>query len=254
VRAFYKRFASAAIGEMALIGPVQPGEVQAQLQQLLGNWTTSEPRKPWVYEYPASLPSTWQSIQVPDKANANYTARIPLAMNDDAPDFPALVTGIQLLGGRAGGTALWKRVREDEGLSYGVNTSLFVPTASRNSEGQGGQAAAINITASFAPQNRDKLRDVIRDEVAQRAARGFSSLEVGFARRAILSNLTNSLAQPADLAGRLANNLRYGRDMSRYTYFKQAYEKLDAEAVNAALRKHLDLSRMVEVAAGTFAQ
>ncbi len=252
VRAFYKRFASAAIGEMALIGPVQPGEVQAQLQQLLGGWTSGEPRKPWVYAYPSSLPSTWQSVQVPDKANANYTARIPLAMNDDAPDFPALLTGIQLLGGRAG-TALWKRVREDEGLSYGVNSSLVVPTASRNNEGQGGQAAAINITASFAPQNRDKLRDVIRDEMTQRAAKGFSSLEVGFARRAILSNLTGSLAQPTDLAARLANNLRYGRDMSRYTYFKEAYEKLDADAVNAALRKHLDVSRMVEVAAGTFA-
>lgn len=247
VRAFYKRFASAAIGEMALIGPVQPAQVQAQLQQLMGSWTSSEPRKPWVYAYPASLPSTWQSVQVPDKANANYTARIPLDMNDDAPDYPALVTGIQLLGGRAG-TALWKRVREDEGLSYGVNSSLFAPTGSV----EGGQAAAINITASFAPQNRDKLREVIRDEMTQRAAKGFSSLEVGFARRAILSNLTGSLAQPSDLAGRLANNLRYGRDMGRFTYFKEAYEKLDADAVNAALRKYLDVNRMVEVAAGTF--
>ncbi len=250
VQAFYKRFASAQVGELALIGPVQPAQLQTQLQQLLGDWASREPYKPWVFEYPANMPATWQSLQVTEKANASYSARIPVAMNDGAPDYPALLTGIQLLGGRAGGTALWKRVREDEGLSYGVNSSLFAPTAGR--EG-GGQAAAINITASFAPQNRDRLREVIRDEVAQRAAKGFSSLEVGFARRAIVSNLVGSLAQPADLAGRLANNLRYDRDMSRFTYFKEAYEKLDAEAVNAALRKHLDVNRMVEVAAGTFA-
>ena len=247
LRDFYKRFAGAAMGELALIGPVQPARVQAQLQQLLGEWKSSEPPKPWVYEYPANIAATWQSVQLPDKANANYSARIALTMNDDAPDFPALVTGIGLLGGRAG-TALWKRVREEEGLSYGVNSSLFVP-ASGSGEGK---AAAINITASFAPQNRDKLRGVIRDEVAKRAANGFSGLEVGFARRAIVSGMVDGLAQPAELATRLANNLRWGRDMGRFTYFKEAYEKLDADAVNDALRKYLDVDRLVEVTVGTF--
>ena len=255
VRDFYRRFAGADTGEMALIGPLQPALVQARLQQLLGSWKSNETRRAWWFEYPTSIPASWQTVQLPDKANASYTARIPLAMNDDAPDFPALMTGIQLLGGRAGGTALWKRVREEEGLSYGVSSSLFVPAAGggRSTPGDEGKAASINISASFAPQNRDKLRNVIRDEIAKRAASGFSNLEVGFARRAIISNLQDSLAQPAELAGRLANNLRWARDMGRFTYFKEAYEKLDADAVNAALRQHLDVNRMVEVVAGTFA-
>ena len=255
VRDFYRRFAGAGTGEMALIGPLQPAQVQARLQQLLGSWKSSEPRRAWSFEHPTSIPASWRTVQLPDKANASYTARIPLAMNDDAPDFPALMTGIQLLGGRAGGTALWKRVREEEGLSYGVSSSLFVPTAGsgRSTPGDESKAASINISASFAPQNRDKLRHVIRDEIAMRAASGFSNLEVGFARRAIVSNLQDSLAQPGELAGRLANNLRWARDMGRFTYFKEAYEKLDADAVNAALRQYLDVNRMVEVVAGTFA-
>jgi zinc protease len=248
LRDFYQRFASASVGELALVGPVQAPALQAQLQQVLGTWSRNEPYRPWVFKYPDNIPANWQTLQLPDKANATYAATLPLAMNDDAPDYPALFVGIQLLGGRAGGTALWKRVREEEGLSYGVNSSLSVPTAGPGE----GQAAAIHISASFAPQNRDKLRGVIRDEVAKRAASGFSGLEVGFARRAIVSGMTDSLAQPADLASRLANNLRRNRDMSRFTYFKEAYEKLDADSVNAALRKYLDVSRLVEVAAGTF--
>ena len=64
--------------------------------------------------------------------------------------------------------------------------------------------------------------------------------------------MVDGLAQPAELATRLANNLRWGRDMGRFTYFKEAYEKLDADAVNGALRKYLDADRLVEVAAGTF--
>jgi len=154
---------------------------------------------------------------------------------------------VQLLGGRAG-TALWKRVREQEGLSYGVGSSLSVPASPRAE----GNAGAINITASFAPENRDRLRSAIHDELQQRARNGFSSLEVGFARRVIVSSRADWLAQPANLAGLLANNLRWGRDMAWYARQTQAYENLDTQAVNAALAKYLDLDRLTEVAAGSF--
>jgi len=171
-------------------------------------------------------------------------------MDGDDADFPALFLGVQMLGGRAGGTALWKRVREEEGLSYGIGASLYAPAHSTLQPE--GRAASINITASFAPQNRQKLQAVVRDELVKRAASGFSGLEVGFARRAILSARSNALTQPANLAGILANNLFYGRDMARYAKFTAAYDKLDADAVNAALKKYLLVDRMVEVTAGTF--
>jgi zinc protease len=168
-------------------------------------------------------------------------------MNEDSPDFPALFAAVQLLGGRPG-TALWKRVREQEGLSYGVGTSLSVPANPRIE----GNAGSITISASFAPENRDRLRAAIHDELQQRAKNGFSSLEVGFARRAITSARADWLAQPANLAGLLANNLRWGRDMGHYREQTEAYEHLDAQAVNAALAKYLDLAKLNEVAAGSF--
>ena len=248
LREFWSRFGGASTGEMALVGPVQPAQVQAWMQAGFGDWKSAEPRKPWVFEYPATLEPRRQSLILPDKANANYSARIPLSMHEDSPDFPALFAAVQLLGGRAGGTALWQRVREQEGLSYGVGASLFVPSSPAGE----GNAAAINITASFAPGNRDKLRAAINDELAKRAADGFNALQVGFARRAIVSGRADFLAQTTNVAGLLANNLRWERDMTRYTAFTQAYEKLDTDAVNAALRKYLRLDQLVEVTAGSF--
>ncbi|NML42310.1 insulinase family protein [Ramlibacter sp. G-1-2-2] len=248
LRAFWQRFGGAGHGELALVGPVDPEAVRASAQQLFGDWSSAEPNRPWLFEYPADLKARWEQVPVPDKANANYSARIPLAMNEESPDFPALFAAVQLLGGRAGGTALWKRVREQEGLSYGVSSSLYVPASPRAE----GEAAAINIGASFAPQNRDRLRAAIRDELQQRARNGFSSLEVGFARRALVSGRADWLAQPGNLAGLLASNLRWGRDMGWYARMTDAYDHLDAQAVNAALAKYLDLDRLTEVAAGTF--
>jgi zinc protease len=248
LRDFWNRFGGATHGEVALLGPVQPDEAKAVLQRHFGAWKSREPRRVWAFEYPTTLEPRWQSLVLPDKANANYSARIPLAMNDDSPDFPALFAGVQLLGGRPG-TALWQRVREQEGLSYGVGSSLFAPASPQGE----GSAAAINISASFAPQNRERLRSVIRDELSKRAAQGFSGLEVAFARRAIVAARADFLAQPANIVSTLANNLRWGRDMPRYAKLTEAYDRLDADTVNAALRKYLDVGRLVEVAAGSFA-
>lgn len=246
LRAFWKRFAGASHGELVVIGPVDAQSVRDAAQQVFGDWKSAEPHQPWLFEYPAAMPARWQEVQVAEKANASYSARIPLAMNEESPEFPALFAAVQLLGGRAGGTALWKRVREQEGLSYGVNSSLYVPSRIE------GEAGAININASFAPQNRDRLRAAIRDELQQRAKNGFSSLEVGFARRAIVSGRADWLAQPGNLAGLLANNLRWGRDMGWYARLTEQYANLDTQAVNAALAKYLQLDRLTEVAAGTF--
>lgn len=252
---FWTRFAGATHGELAVVGPVQPDDVTAQWQAALGDWKTPGQRSPWFVEWPtdleriAALPPL-PPVQLPDKANASYRARIPLSMDSDDAGFPALYTGIQLLGGRPG-SALWKRVREEEGLSYGVGASLSAPSHSdRQPEGR---AAAINVGASFAPQNRRRLQAVVRDEIAKRAAAGFDATEVAFARRAILNARATSLTQPGPLAALLANNLRFGRDMARYTRLSAAYENLDAAAVNAALAKYLRVDKMVEVTAGTFA-
>lgn len=247
LRAFWRRFAGAGHGELALVGPVDPQLVRDTAQQVFGDWASAEPYRPWTFEYPLQIQARWEELQVPEKANASYSARIPLSMHEESPDYPALFAAVQLLGGRAG-TALWKRVREQEGLSYGVGSTLFVPSSPRID----GHAAAINITASFAPENRDRLRAAIRAELRERARNGFSSLEVGFARRAIVSGRADWLAQPANLATLLANNLRWGRDMGWYARQTQAYEQLDVQTVNAALAKYLDLERLTEVAAGSF--
>lgn len=249
LRDFWARFGGAGVGEIALVGPLEPAAVQEALQKHFGEWKSAEPRQAWTFAYPAELAPRRQILVVPDKANANYAARIPLAMDDESPDFPALAAAVQLLGGRPG-SALWQRVREQEGLSYGVNASLSVPTAL---PGGGDRAASIQISASFAPANRERLQRAVREELALRAASGFAESEIGFARRAIASTRANTLAQPSSLASLLATNLRFGRDMAHYSRRSQAYERLDAAAVNAALARYLVVERLVEVSVGSFA-
>ena len=251
LRDFWSRFGGAGHGELALVGPVQAGDVASRWQQALGDWQAPEARQPWFFEWPADLETVpvLAPLPLPDKANAAYVARIPLAMDSDDPAFPALLVGVRMLGG-ARASALWRRVREEEGLSYGVEGTLSVP--SHSTLQPEGRAASINVTASFAPQNRERLQAVVRDEMTKRLANGFSPADVAATRRSILLARADALQQPATLASVLATNLRNGYDMGRYERLNAAYEKVDADAANAALRQYLQVGRMVEITAGTF--
>ena len=65
-----------------------------------------------------------ETIRTPDKANAVYAAGLSLAINDNDPDHAALVVGNFLFGGGTLSSRLGNRIRQKEGLSYGVSSAL----------------------------------------------------------------------------------------------------------------------------------
>ncbi len=240
LREHWQRFASASVGELALVGPITLEAVRAPLQRLWGDWGAREPYAPWVNEYIAPAPAGTQVVRVPDKANASYTGRIGFAMNESSPDFAALFAATQLMSR----VNLWERVREKEGLSYGVSAALSVPWS--------GSEASINVAASFAPVNREKLLASIRGALTDAREKGYGFLEVGMAKSAIVSRRAEFIAQPANAAGNLAIQMRLDRPLDFYASFTTQFQALDAAAVNAALKKYLDVAALREVVAGTF--
>lgn len=240
LKAYWQRFGGAQHGELVLAGPLDLAPVQAQLQSLWADWASKEPHAPWAGEHAAPVGETFAKIQVPEKANATYSARIAFPFDQRHPDFPALLTGVELMS-RLG---LFQRVREQDGISYGVGASLDAPWY--------GNAAAINIGASFAPQNLERLRSAVREVLTQTREKGYSFLEVSAAKSAILARRKDRLTQPANAIDTIAFNIREGRALDANKAFDAKYEQLNADSVNAALKKFLDVSQLKEVAAGTF--
>jgi zinc protease len=223
-----------------LAGPLELAAVQSQLQGLWGDWASKEPHVRWTSEHAAPTGEAFSKLQVAEKANASYIARIAFPLDQRHPDFAPLLAGIEMMS-RLG---LFQRVREQEGISYGVSSSLDAPWD--------GNAAAININASFAPQNLDRLRTAIREVLQQTREKGYSFIEVGFAKSAILARRKDRLTQPANAIETIAFNLREDRALDANKEFDERYEKLDSAAVNAALKKYLDVALLREVVAGTF--
>jgi zinc protease len=144
VKTFYADFYGAGNSELAVVGDFDDKEVAKLAGELFGGWKskTQFVRVAEVYKDVAPIN---QSIETPDKANAMFVAGMNLNLRDDDPDYPALVLGNYMLGGGF----LNSRLRQQEGLSYGVASGLNASALDESGRFTG--------NAVYAPQNAAKL-------------------------------------------------------------------------------------------------
>ncbi len=243
VKKFYGDFYGASNGELSVVGDFDPKEIQALVTSLFGDWKSpaSFTRIPTEYADVAPLNT---SIETPDKANAVFLAAQTMPLRDDDPDYPALVLGNYMLGGGFLNSRLATRIRQKEGLSYGVGSGL-----SASSLDKFGQFSAQAI---YAPQNVERLEAAFREEIDRALKDGFTPEEVAAAKSGYLQSRQLSRSQDSGLAGRLSSYRFIGRTMQWESDFEKKVAALTPEEIVAAMRRHMDPSKIVIVKAGDF--
>ena len=184
-------------------------------------------------------------IETPDKTNAVMFAGHGLALREDHPDYPALMLADYMLGGGFLNSRLPQRIREDEGLSYGVGSFLSVDPQDEN--------GALTVYAIFAPENADKVVAAFKEEMARALADGFTAEEVATAQKGYLDTARNARANDMSVARTLASNLYLGRTMDFVARQEAAIAALTPEAVHEALKRHVDLEKFSIFRGGDFA-
>ena len=243
-REFWASFYGAEGGTIAVVGDFDADEVAAELEELFGDWQAAEPYErvadPW-----RDVETVSVDLETPDKTNAMMMAASSFSMRDDDPDYPALVMANEILGGGFLSSRLATRIRQEEGLSYGVGSQLAVPPLDDSS---------LFLTyAIFAPENADKVVAAYRDEVGKALESGFTEEEFEAARRGYLDRQQNGRSQDRAVASMLNNNLFFGRTMAFTAEQERAIEALSLDEVNAALRKHVSLDDISIFRGGDFA-
>jgi zinc protease len=230
---------------MAVVGDFDPKETERLAGELFASWKSAKPfvRVPATYK---DIPPANQSIETPDKANAFFFAGMRLNLRDDDPEYPALILGNYMIGGGFLSSRLATRIRQKEGLSYGVGSGLGASALDRN-----GQFLA---NAIYAPQNAAKLEAAFKEEIERVLKDGFTAEEVVSAKSGYLQSQRTSRAQDPSLASRLASYLFLKRTLDWDGQMEQKIGALTPDQILAALRRHLDLSKMTIVKAGDFAK
>lgn len=245
VRRFYAETYGAGNGQLAIVGDFDPAEITPILGAIFADW-----KSPHRYE---RIPSPYQdvaatsvSIETPDKANAMFLAGLNVELRDDDPAYPALILGNEVLGGGFLNSRLATRIRQKDGISYGVGSFMNVSSQDR--------AGRFIGYAIYAPENADRVEAAFREELARAVREGLTADELDKARLGWLQNQTVNRANDGGLAGDLQGKVYLGRTMAFDAELERRVRALTLEDVNGALRRFLDPARIVVVKAGDFAK
>lgn len=244
VQKLYRDFLSGTQGQLSVVGDFDPEAVRPLLEDLFVGWNSAIPYQRIERSVPAQWVPEHDRIQIPDKANAVYTAGLVFSLRDDHPDYAPLALGNFILGAGALSSRLGDRIRQKEGLSYGVSSSISADPLD--------QRATFSVTAICNPAKAAQVDKAAREEIQRLLAEGPSPEELDRARTGFLERQQLTRTSDDDLAQILNVTLLTERTMLHYTRFEQQIAKLTPEEISAALRKYIDITRLTSIEAGDF--
>ena len=230
-------------GTLAIVGDLEEGEMRGVIEEAFGDWQSPYPARRIASDFIDPPPSNIQ-IETPDKANAVFMARQNLPLRDDNADYAALVLGGYMIGGGIMNSRLARRMRQQDGLSYGVGGSISGHPID--------ESGAFMAFAICAPESMEELEAAFREEIQRVLDDGFFADELDIAKQGYLRSRQLSRAQDPSLANALMQGLHFDRDFMWDAVHEDHVRDLTVEEVNAAVRRYLDLSKMTIVRAGDF--
>jgi zinc protease len=228
--------------ELALVGDFDEGAIKADLEKAFGSWRAAKPWQRIAEPYKPSLPGS-ESIATPDKEMAFLAVGHSLELRDDDPDFPALTMLNHLLGG-ASNSRLFERLRQKEGISYGVFSVI-----NADSEDKDGVFIAGALSA---PQNADKAMAAVLEEIDKLLKNGVSEAELADAKKSYAANWDSKLAQDDFVVQQLVEDLYLGRTLAFWATVNAKIKALTVADIKRVAQKYVQPQTLTKIRAGDF--
>ena len=230
--------------EIAIVGDFDVATIKAALNKL---FATSKRATPYVRvnrEYkPVAVKH--ERINTPDKENASYMTRVTFPLTDNSNDYAALTLADFIVGGSAG-ARLFQRVREKEGLSYDVYSSLSVPTFANNATWTFGFIAN--------PQNSAKAEASLKDELQKLLGGALTDDEFTAQRQSLLDQRMVRRSQDSMIALQLVTQADTNRTYKTVDATEAKIRSLTKADFDAVLKKYINLAETSSFVAGDFSK
>jgi zinc protease len=241
---FYNDFVGAGHGELVVVGDFDPKPITAQIERHFASWQTKKPYKR-LESKAFGVQGTSTSVDIKDKEMTTLVFSHDVQMKDTDADYPAWLMMSQVLGGDCGSRA-WMRLRENEGLSYDVETWARAD-AFDSVGGFGGYA-------SVAPHNLGKAKASMLEEIEKLTTGSVTDEELERAKDTWIRAQDTGLSDDGTVTEMLATQAYRDRTT---VYTKELRAKIQAVTTTDIARvakKYLDPKRLVLVDAGDVAK
>ncbi|MFH1851279.1 MAG: pitrilysin family protein [Candidatus Neomarinimicrobiota bacterium] len=231
------------LGSMLIVaaGDVNNRILTGEIKKAFGGWKKSGATELAVAATTNPLREYTEFVTIPEKTSADLYFGQALGINRNHVDFYPLMMGLYILGGNFS-ARLMSTVRDQQGLTYGIEAGLG---------GFDGNADGYwYIWGTFAPEMLETGHQAALEQAKLWATDGVTAEELANKKTTITGSFKVGLATTRGIAGQVLSNAEKDRPVDYLDRYPQIINDLTLEQVNGAIRRHVNLDRLIYVAAG----
>lgn len=228
---------------LVLGGDLKPSTCQAEVERCFGGWTGGKMApEPMTHAGNGSA----GKIVLPVEGKESVTVLLGMPCDVRYPQQDALAISLATAALGDGFTSrLLNTIRDTEGLTYDISSSFSNPD---------GKNGLWSVSGSFAPEFVGRGLESTHREILRWHRDGLDEREFIYRRNALLGSHRVQLATTAGIVEALHACILQGLAPEWLDENPARLLTLTRDEVNAAIRKHLDPARMVEVQCGALSK
>jgi zinc protease len=183
-----------------------------------------------------------ETVAMPDKASADVVLAMPADLKRTDDDFLACSLANSALGQSSLTSRLGVRVRDVEGLTYGIHSSLSATHI----------AGPFLVSLTVKPESRDAALASTLDEIRKFLATGLTDKEIAEEKSSRIGRFKVDLGSNAGMASALDAAIYYGFGIAYLDEFPARVAAVTKERADAAFARRVRPDRFTIVSAGSF--
>ncbi len=232
----YEKLVNSRNGVVAIVGDMDKMEMVNKIGRYLAGFRTGR-------SYPAPAQVIGEPVHTVKmekyrmKKNQAHIITGMLTIPANSRDRFALLLLDQILGGQSG--RLFEELRDKRGICYAVQT---IGEAKLNNKGWFG------IYMSTSPEKVDASLKIITAELERLYRKGIDDMELENSKRYILSDYDRRQQMALSVAGMLAYNELFDRNIEYYNKMPQFIKQVTRADINAVIKKYFSPDRFTTLA------
>ena len=238
---FYSARYGAGSLVLVVVGDVDAGQILDRLEAAFGDWAPGPATPVDAPEVPPVSPGA-EVVFMADKASADVVMAAPANLKRADADFLPFSLANAALGQSSLTSRLGVRVRDTEGLTYGIHSSISATHIAG--------PFAVNVTVK--PDSRDAAVASTLDEIEKYLREGMTDKELAQEKSSRVGRFKVDLGSNAGIANALDAAVYYGFGVSYLDEFPAKIAAVTREQANAAFARRVRPADFTVVSAGTF--